>query len=70
MSIIRNLRNKRYLLAFPAFVLLIGILLPLPDPLFDHPYATVVESREGQLLAAKIASDEQWRFPPLGFIAR
>ncbi|MBR4739600.1 MAG: transglycosylase domain-containing protein, partial [Bacteroidales bacterium] len=27
-------------------------------------YSTVVESAEGELLGARIAADEQWRFPP------
>ncbi|MDX5427642.1 MAG: penicillin-binding protein 1C [Bacteroidota bacterium] len=36
----------------------------LPDPFFEEPYATVVLSREGQLLGARLSSDEQWRFPP------
>jgi len=39
--------------------------MPIPEPLFRESYATVLESREGQLLGAKIAEDEQWRFPPL-----
>ena len=38
----------------------------LPDPLFDAPYSTVLLSREGQLLGARISADEQWRFPPSG----
>lgn len=32
-------------------------------PLFDAPYATVLEDRKGQLLGATIAQDGQWRFP-------
>lgn len=35
----------------------------LPDPLFRPVYSTVLEARNGQLLAASIASDGQWRFP-------
>lgn len=35
----------------------------LPKTLFVAPYSTVIESQEGDLLAAKIASDGQWRFP-------
>ena len=38
-------------------------LFSLPKPLFDDPTATVVESREGQMLGARIADDGQWRFP-------
>ncbi len=33
-------------------------------PLFDDPYSTVLVDRNGKLLGAAIASDEQWRFPP------
>ena len=36
----------------------------LPRPLFDAPLSVVLESRSGQLLNARIAADEQWRFPP------
>jgi len=35
----------------------------LPNPLFNDPTSTVVESREGNLLGARIAEDGQWRFP-------
>lgn len=37
--------------------------LSLPKLLFKTPTATVIESVEGELLGAKIASDMQWRFP-------
>ena len=40
-------------------------LLCLPRELFPGTaYSTVVESAEGELLGARIAADEQWRFPP------
>jgi penicillin-binding protein 1C len=45
------------------FILLIVYYFSLPRVLFDSPYATVIESSEGELLAAKIARDGQWRFP-------
>jgi penicillin-binding protein 1C len=35
----------------------------LPDPLFAEPASFVMLDRDGELLAAKIADDEQWRFP-------
>ncbi len=43
---------------------LAGILwyFSLPDPLFDVTYSTVIEDRNGELLGARIAEDEQWRF--------
>jgi len=43
---------------------LAGLFIPIPDPLFDKSYATVLESEDGQLLGARIAPDGQWRFPP------
>lgn len=35
----------------------------LPDSLFESPYSTVLEDKQGQLLGARIADDGQWRFP-------
>lgn len=35
----------------------------LPKQLFNDPTSTVVESKEGFLLGARIANDGQWRFP-------
>lgn len=35
----------------------------LPQPLFSDPVSTAVYSRDGVLLGARIAADEQWRFP-------
>lgn len=46
-----------------AGLLLLGYYFCLPWTLFDQPYSTVIESEEGELLAAKIARDGQWRFP-------
>ena len=33
-------------------------------PAFDSPLSTVLYDRDGQLLSATVASDEQWRFAP------
>ncbi len=44
-------------------ILLIAYYFCLPKKLFIAPMATVIESREGQLLGAQIADDGQWRFP-------
>lgn len=51
-------------LAGVVVLLLTGLLIPISNPLFDHSYATVLESSEGRLLGARIATDGQWRFPP------
>src|ERR1700737_3119960 len=37
----------------------------LPEPLFDEPVAAILLASDGTLLSARIASDGQWRFPPL-----
>lgn len=44
-------------------LLLIVYYFSLPRTLFEEPYSTVIESSDGELLAAKIARDGQWRFP-------
>ncbi len=44
-------------------VLLIAYAFCLPNRLFKDPYSTVIESKEGYLLGAKVAMDGQWRFP-------
>ena len=44
-------------------VLFAAFVTRLPDPLFDDPFSTVLEARDGSLLGARIAADGQWRFP-------
>ncbi|MBI9058415.1 MAG: penicillin-binding protein 1C [Labilibaculum sp.] len=47
-----------------AFLLLgIGFWFSIPDKLFSDPTSTILFSREGNLLGARIATDGQWRFP-------
>ena len=46
-----------------VFLLLLIYYFSLPGTLFQEPYSTVIESKEGELLGAKIARDGQWRFP-------
>ncbi len=42
---------------------LIWFAFCLPDDLFNKPQSRILLDRDGQLLAASIASDGQWRFP-------
>ena len=58
-----NRKKLKWIFGGLPVILLISILIPIPDPLFDNPYATVLESADGQLLGARIADDGQWRFP-------
>jgi penicillin-binding protein 1C len=41
----------------------IWFMLALPTPLFHTSYSTVVVGEDGKLLSARVAPDEQWRFP-------
>lgn len=52
----------------PKKLIVLGVFLilyyfSLPKQLFNTPTATVVESKQGVLVGAKIADDGQWRFP-------
>ncbi|WP_035096250.1 penicillin-binding protein 1C [Aquimarina megaterium] len=65
-SLLKNIKN--YIKTHPKRFLILGVVLIvyyflLPRPLFDDPTATVIETRNGELLGAKIATDGQWRFP-------
>ncbi|MDR2467107.1 MAG: penicillin-binding protein 1C [Prevotellaceae bacterium] len=53
---------KRQLILAAYFVAAAFLCSPLDLP--DAPYSTVIESADGELLGAAIASDGQWRFPP------
>ena len=61
-----SFRTQRRNLSLAAVtLLLLAWLFCLPRHLFkDVCYSTVVESAEGELLGARIAADQQWRFPP------
>ena len=56
--------NKRKAGFILLALLLIAYYFCLPHKLFDVPYVTVVNDRNGELLGARIADDGQWRFPP------
>jgi penicillin-binding protein 1C len=54
---------KKYSIATILLIALLTYWYVLPKPLFNSPYSTVIEDRDGQLLGARIATDGQWRFP-------
>lgn len=62
MKIIRFIKRNKIKTGI-VLVLLVWYYFCLPEQLFNNPYATVIESREGELLGARIAPDGQWRFP-------
>ncbi len=55
------MRRRRILLT----TLLLGLIgfLCLPVARIDRPTSTILLDRDGRLLGARIAADEQWRFP-------
>lgn len=53
-----------------ATLLLIAYYFCLPNELFKTPTSTVVESRQGELLGAQIATDGQWRFPVIDSVPK
>lgn len=69
---------SRLVLQHPRASLLIPITLiffsifwySLPAPLFNNPTCTVLLDRHGRLLAATIAADGQYRFPPSDSVPR
>lgn len=61
-----SVRKKLLLLAVSVFILI--YLFCLPSTLFNKPTSTVLFDQQGELLAARIASDQQWRFAPIDSI--
>lgn len=60
----------KYRISIPVVLaLLLWYIFCLPSPLFDVPYSTVVSDRNGELLGARIADDQQWRFPSVDSVS-
>lgn len=53
-----------------ALLLVIAFLqwLPLPSYLYHNNYARILLARDGSLLGAGIAADQQWRFAPVAHL--
>ena len=59
----KRLFKYRKVILVALLVLGVAYYFCLPKTLFEEPYATVLNSRDGRLLSARIAHDGQWRFP-------
>ena len=59
------LKKKRFYFILLFLVASIAFWRCLPDPLFNTPLSTVMLDKDGKLLAARIAADDQWRFPSI-----
>ena len=55
--------RARILIAFLLFTGALYVSIPLPDPLFDPDYSTVVLDEHGRILRIFLNGDEQWCFP-------
>jgi penicillin-binding protein 1C len=65
------MKEKRIRIALIGAFIVVAFTLyyfALPDPLFNDPYSTVLEDRDGHLLGATIAADGQWLFPELAAV--
>lgn len=62
-SILQFLKTKKGIYSIVLFILFVWYCFCLPSPLFKNKTSTVLEDSKGELLAAKIAEDGQWRFP-------
>ncbi|MFD0863311.1 penicillin-binding protein 1C [Sungkyunkwania multivorans] len=58
-----DLIKKHKVKSIVTVIFLTAYYFCLPKQLFNDPTSTVIYSEEGELLGAKIAEDEQWRFP-------
>jgi penicillin-binding protein 1C len=64
-------RQRLHIVLWRAFIplaviqiLLIGFYFSVRWPLFDDPYSLTLLDRQGALLGATVAADQQWRFAP------
>ena len=58
----RWLKKYRYVLIALGVCFMVFLLLPVAH--FEEENNTILETRDGVLLSARITSDGQWRFPP------
>lgn len=62
-TIWKNKKVKRISIAL-LILFFIVVITPLPNPLFEANYSSIITDKNGSLLSAAISKDEQWRFPP------
>jgi len=60
-----SLSKKQKILLTISISVFLVFWFSLPSELFDKPISTILEDKNGNLLAAKIADDAQWRFPEM-----
>jgi penicillin-binding protein 1C len=60
---LRRLFSRTNRLLFILLILALGFLFCLPTPLDNPNRSLVVLDRHGDIIGARLAADEQWRFP-------
>ncbi len=63
-----HIKKGKLLIVCVLFIAVVFLILPVVK--FNDPTSTILEDREGNLLAAKIADDGQWRFPDCDSVPR
>jgi penicillin-binding protein 1C len=58
-------KNWRWLISILGISFLLVLISPLPAPVFQASYSSALFDRQGELLGASLADDEQWRFAPI-----
>jgi penicillin-binding protein 1C len=62
--------RKKITLTSTILLLILAYYFCLPAQLFDSPYCTIVEDKQGELMGAHISKDGQWRFPPVDSVPK
>lgn len=69
MNSFKNISMKRRTIAVALTFLTLSLLalfwFSLPNKLFKEPTSTVIYAKNGELIAASVAGDEQYRFPQM-----
>lgn len=62
----RKSKKKKIIIALGCAALIAAlVVIYFPRPIFHKPVSALLESSDGRLLGARIASDGQWRFPQI-----
>ena len=64
-KVLQKLYSKKAFSLLLLFICAIAFYKCLPQHLFNAPVSSILLSEKGKLLGAHIATDGQWRFPPL-----
>ena len=59
----RRISNKTIPLVLVVAALVVYFMLPLKLSFFQKPHSLVLLAKNNELLSARVAEDEQWRFP-------